>query len=409
MAHNKRLRRAKGEGSIIRRKDGRWQASRNIKMLGGITKRLYAYGKTAQEALAKLNEAADRAKSQNPTTDRYNTVEKYLDYWLQNIVLFTKRPKTYENYELMCRRYLKPGIGKIRLDTLTVPMLQAFFKDMLEKGHSVRKVQMMRTTLSGALTSAMREEILGRNVARLVRLPEWNRKEIVPWSKDEAHQFLHTAKDHELYPAFLMLVYYGLRRGEVIALQWKDIDFEREALHIRRQLQHVGGQLVVSPVKTNAGERTIPLTETISEALVDHQLRFMTKRILNKQMTTWSDAEDRALVFQTANNHPIEPNNFARSFHRICKANNIRRISVHHVRHTTATLLKDLGVPARDVQIILGHASPWTTTQVYTHYGQDIMREALQKLDDVLQPPKLDEGEWDDEDDEAGTDAVAAS
>lgn len=389
--------------------------------MGGLNKRIYGYGKTAKEAWAKLNEAVERAKSQNPNADKNMTVEKYLDYWLKNIVLFTKRPKTYENYELMSRRYLKPGLGKYRLEYLTVPMLQAFFKDMLDKCHSIRKVQMMRTALSAALTSAMREEILGRNVARLVRLPEWNRKEITPWTADEAHRFLRVAKDHELYPAFLILVLYGLRRGEVIALRWKDVDIKRKELHVKQQLQRVGHQLVISPVKTNAGERTVPIIDSVYEALIDHLLHFAQKRQLNKEMTAWSDAEENALVFQTSNNKPIEPSNFARSFHRICEANNIRRISVHHVRHTTATLLKDLGVPARDVQIILGHASAWTTTQVYTHYGQELMRDALEKLDDVLQPPKHEEDEIDDlediedfrdaieGDDAAAADAVAPS
>src|SRR6516225_5337313 len=122
------------------------------------------------------------------------------------------------------RLYLIPGLGSRRLTSLTVPIVQQFLNQRLEKGDSVRKVQVMRSVLSAALTRAVREELILRNVARLAELPQWQRGTVRPWSADEARQFLAASRSDALYPAFLMLILYGLRRGETLGLRWEDID-----------------------------------------------------------------------------------------------------------------------------------------------------------------------------------------
>ena len=129
-----------------------------------------------------------------------------------------------------------------------------FLNQRLEEGDSVRKVQIMRTVLSAALTRAVREELIVRNVARLAELPQCERGTIRPWSADEAKQFLAAAKPDPLYPAFVLLLLYGLRRGEVLGLCWSDIDLDAGTLHVRQQLQRIRGELHLGPVKTHAGQ-----------------------------------------------------------------------------------------------------------------------------------------------------------
>ena len=119
----------------------------------------------------------------------------------------------------------------------------------------------MRTVLSAALTRAVREELIPRNVARLVELPEWQRTTIRPWTVDEAKRFLTAARSDPLYAAFLLLILYGLRRGEALGLRWADIDFEAGTIEIRQQLQRIRGQLLLGPVKTRAGKRDMPLLD----------------------------------------------------------------------------------------------------------------------------------------------------
>jgi len=339
MAHK----RVNGEGTIYRRKDGRYEGAAYLLTTGGTRKRIRVYGQTWQQAHDKLNAATANAQAGMPVPERQIKLSAYLDYWLEQFVKINLRPKTYEQYEIAVRLYLKPGLGSRSIGDLSVPMVQAFLNQLLKEGHSVRKVQIVRTALSAALTRAQREELVTRNVARLVELPTWQRAEIQPWSADEASRFLRAAEGHPLYPAFVLLLFYGLRRGEVLGLRWCDVDQMHGALHIRQQLQRVGRTLTVGPVKTKAGQRDLPLLGTVDDALRAYQQLGPAARVSHVEGT--KNADEYGLVFTTDVGTPIEPRNFVRSFWRICNANGIRVIKLHHLRHTTATLLKNLGVP----------------------------------------------------------------
>jgi integrase len=237
----------------------------------------------------------------------------------------------------------------------------------------------MRTVLSSALTRAMREELVARNVARLAELPTWERKPITPWTAAEARTFLEAAKDDPLYPAFVLLLVYGLRRGEVLGLRWRDIDEDDNEIRIRQQIQRASGELRLGPVKTNAGRRNLPLLPMASDVLlIQREVQARDREELGR---AW---QDTGLVFSTRTGRPIEPRNLVRSFRRISGGNGIRVIKVHHLRHTTATLLKNLGVPARDAQIILGHSRLAVTLEIYTHEDRQAQRAALGKIGDVL-------------------------
>jgi integrase len=257
--------------------------------------------------------------------------------------------------------------------------VQAFLNEQLAAGRSVRLVQVMKTVLSSALTRAMREELLMRNVARLAEVPAWERRPITPWSAAEARAFLDAAKDDTLYPAFVLLLLYGLRRGEVLGLRWHDIDQADNEIRIRQQVQRVKGRLWIGPVKTAAGRRDLPLLQLASDVLAIRDAAQAADRV--ELGRAW---HNNGLVFTTRTGRPIEPRNLVRSFRRICDANGLRVISVHHLRHTTATLLKNLKVPARDAQLILGHSRLAVTLEIYSHEDREAHREALGKISDVL-------------------------
>lgn len=350
----------------------------------GARKRVRLYAHTHTEAAQKLAKLSVAANAGLPAPDRQIVLTDYLDYWLEQFVKPNLRPKTYEQYELAVRLYLKPGLGARSISSLSVPMVQAYLNRLLADGHSVRKVQIIRTALSAALTRAQREELLSRNVARLVELPQWERAEIQPWSADEAARFVQATRSHTLHAAFLLLVLYGMRRGEVLGLRWCDVDFDKRVLRIRQQLQRVGSTLGVGPVKTRAGQRDLPLLPAASEALLAHQE--WQERACAEAGQDWvGTGGDKALVFTTRVGTPIEPRNFVRSYWRICKADNIRVIKLHHIRHTVATFMKDRGIPARDAQFILGHASSWLTEQIYQHDDLSSREDGLTKLESLLE------------------------
>jgi integrase len=234
-------------------------------------------------------------------------------------------------------------------------------------------------TLSAALTRAMREELLVRNVARLVELPEWQRGTVRPWSADEARRFLTASRPDPLYPAFVMLILYGLRRGESLGLRWEDIDFDAGTIQVRRQLQRIHGELLLAPVKTHAGQRDLPLLDLARQAL-----KLQTAQQVGYRADMGSAWPETGLVFTTRTGRPVEPRNLVRSFRRICDANKIRLIKVHHLRHTVGSLLKDLKVPVRDAQTILGHTRISTTLEIYTLTDEPARRDALTRLHGLL-------------------------
>ncbi len=311
--------------------------------------------------------------------DRAWKLGDWLDYWLENVIAANRRPATHALYETTVRLYLKPALGGYPLARLSAARVQAFLTGQLAAGHSVRKVQVMKTVLSSALARAMREELVMRNLVRLAELPAWERQPIMPWTADDARAFLHAASSDPLYPAFVLLLLYGLRRGEVLGLRWRVVDDQDHELRVRQQIQRVHGELRMVPVKTTAGRRDLPLLDLAAEVLdTRREVQAADRLELGR---AWVD---NGLVFTTRTGRPVEPRNLARSFRRICDSHGLRPIKVHHVRHTTATLLKNLGVPAHDAQLILGHSRLAVTLEIYTHEDRQAHRDALGKISDVL-------------------------
>jgi len=372
-------RRANGDGSLTQRADGRWMGRYYAWTSTGARKRVAVYGKTRQEAADRMREAQARNRQGIPVPDRNWKLGEWLDYWLEHVVAPNRRPATYELYEMTVRLYLKPAFGTTPLARLSASRVQSLLNGQLAAGRSVRQVQVMRTVLSSALSRAMREELLVRNVARLVELPSWERQLILPWSASEARRFLAAAHDDPLYPAFVLLLLYGLRRGEVVGLRWVDVDVPGGEIHIRQQLRRASGELRLGPVKTAAGRRDLPLLPLAAEMFdIRRDIQALDRETLGH---AW---QDNGLVFTTRTGRPLEPRNLIRSFHRICRANDLRVVKLHHLRHTTATLLKNLGVPGRDAQLILGHSRLAVTQEIYTHEDRQAQHDALSRISDAL-------------------------
>jgi integrase len=364
-------RHANGEGSIYRRKDGRYEAAAYLLTTSGTRKRVRVYARTRAEVHDRLTEAKAKVQAGTPIPDRQVRLGEYLDYWLEQVVKPNKRPATYAQCEMIIRLYIRPGLGDLPLSRLTVRGVQSFLNQKIIEGHSVPKLQVIRKVLSAALTCAMRDELVGRNVARLVQLPKHDVAEVHPWSADEIKHFLNAAKTHPLYPAFLLLGLYGMRRGEVLGLSWQNIDFEQGVIHVRQQLQRGEDGLQLGPLKTKAGRRNLPLLGMVRDALLTQQAR-------------QASLVHQGLIFTAVGGRPLEASTLVRSFQRICRENGIRLIRVHDMRHSLTTLLKDMQLPVRDAQLILGHARVSTTQEIYEHGNVELQRDALGKIEKLF-------------------------
>ena len=372
-------RRLNGEGSITLRSDGRWMGRFYAWTSAGTRKRVTVYGTTRKQAADRMRETQEHNSQGIPVPDRSWKLGDWLDYWLEHVIAPNRRPATYRLYEMTVRLYLKPALGTSPLTRLSAARVQACLNGQLAAGRSIRQVQIIKTVLSSALARAMREELVFRNVARLAELPAWERQAIKPWSSADAREFLAVARNDALYPAFVLLLLYGLRRGEVLGLRWVDVDRENDQLHVRQQVQRTKDQLWIGPVKTTAGCRDLPLLQLASDVL---EIRVTAQAADRLELgRAW---QDNGLIFTTRTGRPIEPRNLVRSFRRICDANGLRVIKLHHLRHTTATLLKNLGVPARDAQLILGHSRLAVTLEIYSHEDRQGHRDALGKISEAL-------------------------
>jgi integrase len=375
--------RAVGEGTIYRRQDGRYEVALRSLTTAGTYKRIRKYARTRAEADELLTELKRQVQQGVPVPDKTWRLDEFLTYWLESVVKRNRRPSTYSQYEVVIRKYLAPGLGRHQLTRLSVAIVQQFLNVQLDAGASVRQVQLMRAILSSALTRARREELVSRNVAQLVELPMYERPDRNPWSADEAIRFTQAAEGDPLYPAFVLLGLYGLRRGEVLGLRWCDVDLPSRELRIRQQLQRIHKLLYEGPVKTRAGKRTLPL---VNQAVAALRERF-DAQVAARQAAgdTWRGSPmGEGLIFTTRSGLPIEPRNLARSFQHICERAGVRHIRLHDIRHTTATLLKKLGVPPRDVQMILGHSRISTTLELYEHGDMEDSMAAIEQVEALL-------------------------
>jgi integrase len=355
-------RRGNGEGSITRRKDGRWEARYTAHTASG-PKRKVIYGKTRSEVAEMLAKAiSDR--SSGLTFDAGSlTVGDFLDRWLKDSVRDTVRQRTYERHEELVRLHIRPALGRLKLKALTPAHVQGFYRDRLDSGLSPATVQKIHVVLHKALSQAVRWNLIPRDATKAVNAPRPAPKEICPLSPDEARRFLEAAHGDRLEALYILAVHTGMRQGELLGLKWEDVDLEGGVIHIRRTLTRNRGRLLLGEPKTKRSRRTVRLTGTAVEALREHlecQL---------EEIERLGDLyQDVGLVFTTEVGTLISPTNLRRrSFARLLKRAGLPSKRFHDLRHTCATLLLSRNVHPKYVQELLGHATIAITLDTYSH------------------------------------------
>ncbi|MFI6522193.1 tyrosine recombinase XerC [Spirillospora sp. NPDC050679] len=346
------------------------------------------------------------------------TVTEYLAYWLAEVVKPNREPNTYSHYELMARLHIIPGVGKKRLDRLTVRDVQTWLnklpstcqccaqgKDTArpEVHHdpskqrrccavgkccqdypSRRTITAARNALRAAINHARKEEILTRNVASLATIPTARKRtrKASTWTVEEARQFLQRTRnsDDPLYAAWALILIMGLRKGEVFGLRWSDIDFEAEELTVAWQLQRVGTELIHKErTKTDGSTDVLPLP-----ALCVAALRIRKAQQAAARHAAGKGWQKNDLVFTTKTGRAIEPRNVNRAFEARCRTAGVKVIRVHDTRHTCGKLLAALDVHPRVAMQILRHSRISITMEIYTEVPSEVTRAALKRLGDHL-------------------------
>ena len=369
-----RARRGRHEGSVGQQGD-RWYAELSMGYDGEgkrLRKRVYADSKkAAQDELRKMQD--QHAKGGVPRSGTM-TVGQLLAEWLAAMsATWTKG--THASHEQHVRNHIKPALGGVRLTLLYALHVANLMKSMGEKGASVAMRRHVLVTLRAALAYAVKMNYTAVNAASFVPLPAKTRHQSEGITPEQVAAFLEAAEGDRLYPLYLVAIDGGLRQGELLGLNWKDLDLERGTVRVNKALEEVGGNLSIKPPKTKASERTVQLSDATVGALREHR----------KAMLAEGHCSPDSPVFcgprkgQWLRKADVYRQLFAPTLKRAGL-----KFRFHDLRHASASLLLAGGIDVKTVQSRLGHSSAAVTMDVYAHAIDRGQRTAADKMQGIL-------------------------
>jgi integrase len=339
--------------------------------------------KEAEAALASL--LNDIQKGSVVETSRQSLAE-YLDDWLASVAP-SLRPTTAESYERAVRNWVVPRIGGMRLQAVTPQVLQRLYTELSTNGRQdgtgglgPRSVKLAHTVLHLALGRAAAWRMIPANPAAMnLDLPRQVRREMTTWTPEEARRFLHANADDRLAALWVLMLATGLRRGEALGLRWDCLDLDEGRLSVTSTLAVANGKAYLDEPKTRESRRVVRLDAHVTSALRAHRSRQAAERLAVGG--AWNEGN---LVFTTPLGGWLHPQNLRRSFESAVRRAGVRRIRVHDLRHTAATMALTGRAHPKQVQEMLGHADVSITLDVYSHVSEDMHRDVAERIGRLL-------------------------
>lgn len=368
-------RRARGEGSIYRQRPGLWAASVFTSEPGEPPKRKTIYGKTQEEVREKLAALVRRRDTGMLPETGNITTEQYLRHWLEYVARPRLRRSTFSRYRRAVEDDLIPVLGTIRLDKLRPSDVRVVIARRVNRGHAAATANYPRAVLRSALSDAVAEDLLARNVAAVTDPATGQSREAEPFTQNEARRFLDAIAGHRLRALWLITLSLGLRRGEVLGLRWEDVDEAAGVLRVRQSIQYVERQVVVESLKTKKARRDLVLPAQLVDALHEHR-----QQQLEEQLRTGRRWRDTGLVFVDQVGDMLKPYLVSSEFKRILRRSGMRERRLYDLRHSAATLMLAQGVDLRVIMQILGHSTITLTADTYTRVVNPLMRDAADAI-----------------------------
>lgn len=301
------------------------------------------------------------------------SLNEYLAAWLRDYVTPNLSPRTLEGYQDLIRKHINPALGTILLTRLTPGALQTFYATM-----TPQTAVHCHRCLSAALTIAVKQGLLVRNPCKAVTAPTIQKREMHVLDEDGVHQFLEASKSTKYYVLFYLALYTGMRRSEILAQRWTDIDLDAGMLSVNRSLHHVKEGFIYRQPKTSKSRRLIALTPSTIAVLATHKARQMAQHLL-QGVPLPADA----LVFCQPDGTPLLPGTVSHAWEDVARRLGLN-VRLHDARHSHASILLKHGIHPKIVSERLGHSSILITLDTYSHVLPGIQAAAAKKFDEAL-------------------------
>ena len=332
---------------------------------------------TKKEAQAEYLKMVNQLNDTGLTKSSAMKLSDWLCEW-HNIYLPNLEYRTKESYLERINHRIIPTLGNIQLKALQASTIQKWINALSEE-LSPKSVQNIFNILKASLTKAVELKKLASNPCIGIVLPKKQKYQADTYSNAEIQQALSLAKGSDMYLILLLTFSLGLRRGELIALTWDDVDFEKAEININKSSYTAKGQRKVKKPKTDAGIRTLALGSNII-----NELKVAYTEYRKRKLEMGNKFNDSNLVICKADGSPYHPDSLSNKWKRFIKKHNLKSIRFHDMRHTNATTLIAAGVDIKTVQARLGHSDISTTMNIYAHVTNDMNVNAAKKIDDII-------------------------
>lgn len=373
-------RRANGEGTIRKRKNGIWEGRFCVN-----GEQRSVYSKSQQGLRKKMVEAFSDINNDEFLLESKNTLESWLLLW-QETYLNDVKQSSADRYKSCIRVHIIPVLGKIPISDLKQPVIQKFFNDCkIKKKLSKKSVQNIRLVLNKALTDAVDNELIKRNPCAKTKIPAYDepKKEMRPITGTEITRFLDAIKGTAYESLFFVALFTGARESELIGLSWDCVDFSTGKIHLYRQLKRTrekNGKYIFSSLKNNQS-RTFTAPDEVIDVLRKTKIKQNECKL--KAGSIWNNPDN--LVFTDETGKHIATHTLYRSFKKIASAIGIPELRFHDLRHSYATLALERGVDSKTVSKNLGHATVAFTLDKYGHVSEAMMNDSANKIQSFIE------------------------
>ena len=300
-------------------------------------------------------------------------VDRWMDIYLPNI-----EETTRVGYQEKVDTYIKPVLGDIPLKALKADNVQVWINDMAKRGLAPKTIRNAYNNLNAALKKAVVQRMLPYNPCAGIELPKLKKYHAQVYNTTQIKTALNEAKDSDMYLILLLLVTVGLRRGELAALRWENVDFQKGVINICENRVHGKNKVVTKAPKSVAGKRTIAVGDEVMAALGKARLDYY------RDKAEVAGFKDLGYVIRKPDGTPYHPDSLTQKWERFVKQKGLPPVRLHDLRHSNATALIEAGVSAKVVQQRLGHSDVNITLNTYTHVTPRMDENAAETIDKLI-------------------------